>query len=396
MILEEPQFNIPLEMLLVVEPTKPTPPPAPQVTPQPSPQPKQTPQPPQEKPPEKPKKVEEVKPKSKPPPEPKALDEKVFWVRLRNAKIRLFSMKLGQGIELHSFNANLPLSGPATKGSLSWEKITLEEHLLVDSYTLPIEWKSPTWTLPNQDLQVNLPQLADPSLASIPFQVRVGGSFSPRRASRDFRFQAALAPQPLPDYLLHQESFFHLRSKSVSANIVGQGSLIKPNTWRFDSAAALGQFEVFSELRRQHLHFENALVRTNLRNATLFTPTFAIRSERLSLLGNGQLNLGGYLLAVLRIVAEPELSERLNMIAIGTGISKGWTSRWLSPLETPDRFYRDLHFEGFLPNAQVNTGRQGEFIPVLDLIEYLKAFTHTEVAEELPATPPPPDTPSSP
>ena len=378
-ILDEPQLNIPVELMVVAKPIKPSPPPAPKATPpQPDP-PKQAPKPPQKKPAQTPKPPQPKKP------EPQALDEKRFWVRLRNAKIRLYSMKLGQDIELHDFNANLPLGGPPTKGSLSWQKITLGAHQLVGSTTLPIEWKSPTWTLANQDLPVTLPQLTDPSFASIPFQMRVGGRFSPRRTSRDFRFQAALPPQPLPDYLLHRESRFHLRAKSASSIFSAQGSLINPNTWRFDSRAALNQIEVFSELRGQHFFFETARVETDLRNATLFVPTFAIRSEQLSLLGNGQLHFGGYLLGVLRIVSAPEIAEKLTRVAIGSNLTGGWTPRWLFPLETPDRLYRDLHFEGFLPDAQVNTGRKGEYILLSDVLRYVKAFTHREVAEEFPA-----------
>ncbi|MGJ8725446.1 MAG: hypothetical protein ACSHYB_12885 [Roseibacillus sp.] len=391
-ILDKPQLNIPVEMLLIVEPTKPTTVLQPKVSPPPATKPK--PPLPENQPAQKtkPKRTEKTKPQ--PQLEPKPIDEKRFWVRLRNANIRVYSMKLGQGINFHSFNANLPLGGPPTKGSLSWQKITLGKHLLASSSTLPIEWKSPTWTLPNQDLPLTLPQLADDALSAIPFDIRVGGSFSPRRASRDFRFQASLPSQPLSDYILHRDSRFHLRAKSITANIAARGALLNPNTWRFDSNAALDEIEVFSELREQHFHFETARARANLRNATLVAPDFSLRSERLSLLGNGQLHLGGYLLGVLRIVSDPELADRFTNVAIGSLISRGWTRRWLSPLETPDRFYRDLHFEGFLPNAQVNTGRRGEFIPFPELLSSLKAFTSMEVAEELP--PPQTSNPSSP
>ena len=390
-ILDEPQLNIPAEMMLVVEPTKPTPPPAPKVA-----QPtviKPTPRPPKEKQDKKANPPQTAPKKAPPKAEPKPVDEKRFWVRLRNAKIRVYSIKLNQDIEFHSFNADLPLGGAPTNGSLSWQKITLGQHQLVGSKTVPIEWKSPTWTLPNQDLPLTLPQLADHSKPPLPFTVRLGGSFSPRRASRDFRFQATLPPQPIPDYLLHRESRFHLRSKSVAATISAQGSLLNPNTWRFDSNAALDQIEIFSEIRGQHFHFETARALTALRNATLIAPEFSLRSEQLSLLGNGQLHLGGYLLGVLRIVTDPELAARVANIAIGSRITGGWTSQWLAPLETPDRYYRDLHVEGFLPNAQVNTGRKGEFIPLPILLNLLKAFTSGEVAEEFPTPGSPPSNP---
>ena len=385
-ILDEPQLNIPLELLFVVEPVKPTPPPAPKATPPPTPKPKKTSKPPQNKQPQKPKKKapKQTKPKPQPKPDLEPVDERRFWLRLRKAKVNFYSMKLGQGVEIHSLDADLPLAGPSTEGSLSWQKITSGKHLLVAKSDLPIEWKSSTWTIPNQILKLNLPQLAEPSTAAIPFNLQVGGSFAPKKSTRDFRFQATLPPQPLTDYIFHRESQFHLQAKSVSASIAARGSLINPNTWRSDSNAALDEIEVFSEIRGQHLRFETARLRANLRNTTLIVPTFAIRSERLSFLGNSQLHLGGYLLGVLRVVADPELAERFTNVAIGSLISRGWTSSWLFPLETPDRFYRDLHFEGFLPDVQVNTGRKGEFIPVPDLLRYLKAFTHDEVAEEGP------------
>ena len=100
-------------------------------------------------------------------------------------------------------------------------------------------------------------------------------------------------------------------------------------------------------------------------------------------MGNGLLNIDGNLLAVLRLVSEPVIAERLTNIAIGSLASRGWTSAWFKPLETPDRLYRDLHFEGILPDATVNTGRKGEAVPLPQLIELLRNFTKHEVAEEL-------------
>ena len=48
-VLDGPQLNIPLELLFIVEPTKPSPPPAPKVTPPPVARPKPAPKPPQNK-----------------------------------------------------------------------------------------------------------------------------------------------------------------------------------------------------------------------------------------------------------------------------------------------------------------------------------------------------------
>ena len=398
--LEEPRFNIPAEFLVLAAPTKPAAPPqqAPKPKPKPKPNPKNKPSTkptplavtPKQKP--KPKVTPNPKPSQKQSPAP--IDQKRFWLRCRNAQVRIYSLKLNKSIELKGLNTNLPLAGPPTKGSLAWKAITLAGQEISASTLLPIEWKNPNWTLPNQDLTFTLPQFIDSSQASIPFQVRLGGQFSPRKKSQDFRLQASLPSQPLPDYLIHKDSRFHCQAQAVAVNFACQGSLITPDSWRMKSSFAMNGIEAFSELRGNRFFFDTARANLDFQNLTFHSPNIALRSERFSLMGNGQLHLGGYLLAVLRFVAEPELAERLTNIAIGSSLSKGWTRSWLKPLETPDRLYRDLHFEGLLPDAMVNTGRKGEIIPLPSIITYLRTFTKREVAEEI--SPPFSNNPSTP
>ena len=387
-VVNEPVINLPVEYLVTIKPVQPTPQPAKKPKSQAKPKPKPSvPQPPQKQTP-KPAPEPQAKPKSKPKPKPKVEpvtpDEKQFWIRLRKAKLRLYSVKLGTAIDIHSLNANLPLAGPETKGDLSWQSITLDGQSLLGKTSLPIEWKHPNWTLPNQILTLGLPHLAGEQVSAPSLKFQVGGVFSPRKRTRDFRFNASLPAQPIPDYLIHDSTRFHFRAQSFAANFSSRGRLIEPASWRVDSAASINEIQVFSEVRGQHFHFDSARANLKLQNATLLLPNFSILSEELSLMGNGQLHLGGYLLAVARVVAAPEHSDRITKIAVGSLINRGWSRSWLSPLETPDRYYRDLHFEGFLPNAVVNTGKRGAFVPLPDVIRLLRNFTNGEVKEELP------------
>ena len=387
--LDQPEFNIPIEYFVIAKPTKPTPPPAPpQPKSKPKPKPKNdSPKPPKKsKPKAKSKPKSQSKPKQKQKPQPKVEtlppDEKRFWIHLRQAKVRLYSLKFKTSLDFRSLNADLPLAGPETKGKLSWQQVTLVGQPLLEATTLPIEWKHPHWTLPNQSLTLNLPRLAPQQSAPPSLQIQVGGIFAPRIKTRDFRFHTSLPPQPFPDYLVHQSSRSHFKAQSTAANLTARGRLLHPNSWQVDSSLALDNIEVYSELRGQHFHFDTARTNLQLQQSTILLPTLSLRSERLSLMGNGQLHLGGYLLAVTRIVADPEFNERLTNIAVGSFINRGWTQHWLSPLDTPDRYYRDLHFEGFLPNAAVNTGNRESFIPLPEVIRLLRNFTSNEVAEE--------------
>lgn len=389
-VLESPQINIPLEYLFIVQPSQPSPPPtvAPSTGPPTAKQgekPKDVTPKPGAKPPLPPKPASQPKPVGKQP------DEKRFWLRMRNANISLYSVKLDKAVTVHGLQLDLPLAGPATSGAISWREIKLADQTLIAPTRLPIEWEQPFWTLPNQDLAVTLPPLAKSNGQAdghaVQLTVRFGGTFAPRLGAPDFRLNASLASQSIPDYLLHGPSQFHLKCPEVAASLTASGRLTHPDGWLVDCNAAARQVEVYSELRGQHFLFDTAYARLGLRQMTLLAPDIALRSERLSLMGNGQLHLGGYLLAVMRIVSDPELAVRFTNVAVGSLITGGWTGSWLRPLETPDRFYRDLHFEGFLPNAAVNVGRKGEFIPLPTIIRYLQSFTAREVAEEVQAQP---------
>lgn len=381
-VVEKPEVNIPVEFLIVAQPTPPPPPPA--APPEPK-----VPKPPKAKKPQTPKPPDtppEKKSPPKPPPEPQVVpeptDERRFWLRMREAKVRLYSLTIGTGIDVHGLNLDLPLAGPATTGKVTWQEVTLADQTLLHAANLPVEWKHPRWSLPTQNFTLALPRLASQPAETPKLKFQANGSLEPRAQGRAFRFNLSLPSQPIPDYLVHDSSRFHFRADATAASITARGRLLDPNTWRMNSTFACDGIEVFSELRDQHLHFDSARTTLSLQRTTLSCPRLALRSERLSLLGNGQLHLGGYLVAVTRLVTDPELADRITNVAIGSGVSGGWTRNWLRPLETPDRFYRDLHFEGALPNVMVNTTKKGQFLPLSDILRFLTEFTKRESQEE--------------
>ena len=381
--LEQPHLRFPAEFLITTAP-----PAAPPSQPSPTPQAKEdpTPTPKSATTPGKPKpQPARPKPAPKPPPAhaPQEIIEKQFRVCIVDAKIDLYSLKLQKSFLIEGLDLDLPLAGPTSNGSLSWEQLSLAGLPLTSKQHLPVEWKDLTWTLPNQDIPIQLPSLTDPTVTPLPLEIRLGGELSPSRRGKPFRLNLSLSPQAIPDYLLHKDARFHLRAQRCAAALSSNGSLLNPNTWRMQSNWSLDGIEAFSDLRQKHFHFDTARAQVNLRQGILSAPQISLRSEDFSLMGNGQLSLSGYLLAVHRIVSAPELAERLDSIAIGSFLSQGWTSYWMRPLDTPDRYYRDIHFEGLLPHAQVNTGRRAEFIPLSQALALLKKFTNREAAEEL-------------
>ena len=100
--------------------------------------------------------------------------------------------------------------------------------------------------------------------------------------------------------------------------------------------------------------------------------------ERLSFLGNGLVLSDGRMVAVLRVVADPENAGTITRIANGALLTGGWTRAWLLPLETGDRRFRDINLVGTVQKATVDVGRRGESVPVELALERMAAFIKRE------------------
>ena len=394
------QLNIPIELLLVAAPaqepalTNTPQAPAPTVAPQAEPEhkgttPTQPPTQPESETAQNPQPAPKQKlptTQAKPPKQP---DERRLWLRLNDASVRLYSFSHEHSFTVDGLEVDLPLAGPPTQGSLSWKSISTNQSEILSKTQLPIQWQYPSWTLATTRLPITIPPLEplSPEAQATTLEAQVAGNLAVRHPSQYFAFKGFLPTQAFPPYNLHPKGQVIASAQEISANLVASGHLLYPQTWKVDSLAAANQIEVLSHLRGEPLLFDTARSRIRLRQAVLALPLLSLRSEQLSLMGNGQLGLNGYLLGVMRIVADPHLESRFTNVAIGSLISKGWTRHWMSPLETPDRYYRDLHIEGVLPNPQINVGRKGEFLFASQIQQLLKRFLDREIAEEAPLLP---------
>lgn len=400
--LSRPTINLPIEAFLVSLPAQPAPEPelaapapptaptAPPLEGEPHPNPPKektaSPPKPTPRPEEKPTPAAPPKPeaeKKPPPPAPAAPkpppEDPRFWLRLQDAEIRFYSFSSSQSAALKGLNIDLPLAGPPTKGSLSWKQILLNKTEIAGMAELQVDWKNPSWTLPPQSIELKKPSQSPEATG---FELQVGGELAIRAKGRPFRFQSYFPPQSLPETLLHRESGLSTAFTQASASFRSGGRLSDPMSWQFDSLAAANEVQIYSQLRGEHFTFDTAQAQFFLRQGVVQAPLIALRSEQQSLIANGQLSLLGSVLGVVRAVVAPEIEESITQIAIGSFLSRGHTNHWFLPLGTPDRYYRDFHIEGTLPDPQINLGRHYEFMKLSQALEIMRRFYLQEVNEE--------------
>ena len=163
------------------------------------------------------------------------------------------------------------------------------------------------------------------------------------------------------------------------------GLLDSPMTWQAETLV-LG--ETISMKRAQggpHAEFDMLYLPAVLNQGQLRWSGARMIGEDLSILGNGRLSPHG-VLAVMRLVASPELAQELAKGLHGVGIA---ADAWWYNLDTPDRKVRDLTVSGSLSDPMVDAGgRDHAVMPLYDVIGALFDFSRLEMKQDEGLVPP--------
>ncbi len=157
-----------------------------------------------------------------------------------------------------------------------------------------------------------------------------------------------------------------------------RGTLTLPSSWKGDlSINAIGVSARHGRTK-QGVLFDEGRMMAVVRGGRFNLLDARLQSERLSLLGNGVLLPDGQLGAVMRVVADQDYASTLTRLAMGALWTGGWTRSWLKPMETPDRYYRDVVLEGTVNKAKINVGRKGEKMNLEQAWNQMLAFLKKE------------------
>ncbi len=141
------------------------------------------------------------------------------------------------------------------------------------------------------------------------------------------------------------------------------GRLDQPASWR---GQWIGRAEgIHARDGTGQVSFERGGVQLFCTQGRLIAPSVELRSEDLSLLGNGYLQSDGFACAVLRLIGSPEVADFIKL-RLHPEIP---VQDWWADFQTPDRKYRDLHVEGPLGQWKLQQGAEwislSEWLPDL-------------------------------
>ena len=300
---------------------------------------------------------------SKPTPRPSSL-------AVSGGYLRVYSLR-HEGVELtvNGIACDLPLRGAEADGQIGLGEISWGERVLVGPLRRVVRWSGGTL-----DFKETFRTEGGVEL-SVAARVRPG-----RRPAMDFLAQVQSSSLPVTEIPGLKGSQFGVETIR-KAYLRGGGALASPGSWQgglvLDAGGILIGHEGWGGVQR----FDYGQMVAAVRGGILSIPDARLRSERLSLMGNGVVLSDGRQWSVVRVVADDELSRVVRRVMIGSNLSQGWTSSWMQPLVTPDRRFRDIHVKGTLPEVSVDLGRKREWIGVGDAVAVLRSFLERERLE---------------
>lgn len=312
---------------------------------------------------------------SKPPP---GRSEQPGRLIVENGELQVYTLAHPEEVlVVTEINLDLPIAGNEATGWFENSGVQLGDHQLVEGVRIPVMWKKPVLRLAPMEAEWN--GLKFRLLAALRIRGRVTGSMEVRG------LPGALSRQSVPGW-----SSMNVSAEQVESLARWSGDLARPGSWTGNLVGVVKGVRFQHVSRGDPVMFDSGQVVVDLRGGVVQVPDVRLMGERLSFMGNSVALMDGRAVAVLRIVADPEYAEKAVEVASGSMIGRGFSSSWLLPLETPDRFYRDIHLQGTFPAYTVDVGRKGEQADLLRTVQQLVTFVKGEQREELLRGPIPP------
>ena len=273
-------------------------------------------------------------------------------------------------LKLRNFSGELPLGGKDSSGLIRCEGISIGSQFFKVDWASPVQWKHPALNLPPAEIVWN------------GFTIRSEGVLQMTRTPRfAARIDIPASERSSDSGTLPSALGLKLQAKRLSLRGALNGRLALLSSWKGDLAVEASGVALGGDKKGQEVFFNEGRMMATMRGGRFNLLEARLQSERLSLLGNGVLLPNGQLGGVMRVVADQDYASMLTRFAIGAMWTGGWTRSWLAPMETPDRYYRDIILQGTVNQAMVDVGRKGETMDLTEAWDRMRVFLRKEALE---------------
>lgn len=287
------------------------------------------------------------------------------WVKLDDLK---FTLRNGETIidHVNDIKLYIPIAGKPNDGEISYRFHSQQ-------YTQKIHWDGKQLSAKN------------PSGKQFGLNYQWDLRCDIKKPGAPFNLNFTVPKQALTTKINQPNYHWSLNAASAQAVIRISGGLKSPNTWRGLIQAKANQLTV-SEDQKTHkrVEFDTVKFIGNLSGGTLHIPVAEAIGYDLSIMSNGVIQNNLYSYGVLRIIGHDRSKAFFNRVYRATKLIDVGPrhAEFFRQLDTLDRAYCDLYFDGKLNELEVLHNRSEKWKEVMPVIKKLINFKDAELAED--------------
>ncbi len=291
-----------------------------------------------------------------------------FRVIVRNANIEVISAVKEEGVfGVLGVDFDLPLSGDDAAGYVQLSELKILGEDSVCDFRQEVVWKRPFLKVEEWGFDIG------GVLARGTAQLGVQRGFP-------FSINLIVDPQEVENFEMLGAVALDVKARQLNGEARFKGSLRNPLSWQSLMRVQSSGFTVVEKHGGHELYFDELSIPVTFQAGTLYWASARVMGEDVSLLANGRLSVYEGITSVTRIVAEPELSQKMLQAMVGAGLTE--QGAWWDDLETPDRKYRDIHVMGPLMDPSIDIGRKHADLPLWQSLSSVLNFIRVEMKEE--------------
>lgn len=303
-------------------------------------------------------------------------------VRVTGAKVDVVSVSKGLKLfHADSISVDLPVFGEDAGGMIKVGAIEIPGVPRITDLEQNLVWKRPYLEVEKQTVEIGG--------VEVQFLSQVGMGKN-ALGQYPFLFDCVIPAQSLKSAQWFERLALEVSADKLTGRLRVNGSLLKPMTWRADMLLAGVDVRVKEKHGSHDVGFDAVYLPAVFRQGQLRWNSARMIGEDISILGNGQIAVGGGVLFVTRFVTSPEVAA---MLTRGLNGSKVVTigAKWWRDLDTPDRKVRDLLVSGSLADPVIDAGSKNSSLSVWQLVSATLDFVRDEMKEEGKELPPLPN-----
>ncbi len=315
----------------------------------------------------------EVKTQPNPAPQPeKASPQEIVPIQTPNRWLKIQKMDLtlryGNKIveNISDLSATIPIAGKPETGELKFK-------FLGDDYVQKITW----------DGQIIKAEENRGKFMDVDFQWRAICGI--KQMGLPFAFECLIPQQKLNLVLDKPNIHLSITADKVMSHFSLQGGLKNPDSWRgILNVATENTTIIENQKTHKRMNFNQMRFIASLKNGAFHFPVAEAIGHKTSILTNGFIHKNLYSYGTLRIIANHEARDTFERVYRGADLveENQIPFYFLSPLDTPDRVYCDIFWDGKLTDLEVYHHRSLHWRPVNSLLRKLLKFKNNELHED--------------